>query len=442
MFFVSSPPEDLHLNATLEYWPLFIDLLVPTDESTMENIMRYSGGGGAPQRQFIHDVKAVFAKMMRDPNQHILVGLCQYEFLKLLGSRLTGEARQVLSTFLERYDFEDPRNPILDDALDIERRRQLWREFRRDTSAWSLNRGAGGPPRPVEPVEHEPADLGRFFDALEARFKTSTTENLSKVQSFKVEVGETPERMFCRFNQLVKPLEDERPPMMTVDQLKTTYVYHLHTLLDREDSELLAADCRVKEHKRENRGRVPLSRWDIHNMILQQQREKVIADTRLHAVGLATSQKHDRTTAPSHQRGAQQREGVSPPAPRGNRLPDTRACHLCGQVGHLARSCLVAAVGGGDAADGKGKRPPPTPTGGNPQKRPVTERLGQDAHPPVPPTTPREGGDSRKKVLNLKQHQTKGAICAHCKKVCRFSVDVLPILDSGSVRGLDWIYLV
>lgn len=258
MFFILAPAE-LHLNATLDFWPLCIDVLAPTNNREMENIQGYAGGGGAAQRQFLQDMKAVFAKMMRDPNQHLLVGLCQLEFLKLVGSRLTGEARQVLTTFLEHCDFEDLRSPILVDAVDIERRRQLWREHRRDTSAWSLNRGTGGPARPVEPVEHEPSGFSRFFDALEARLKISTNENLAQVQSFKIKLGETPDRMFCRFYQLVKPLEDERPQMMTTEQLKTMFVFHLHSLLNKEDYELLTADCQVKEHKRENRGRVPLS---------------------------------------------------------------------------------------------------------------------------------------------------------------------------------------
>ena len=79
---------------------------------------------------------------------------------------------------------------------------------------------------------------------------------------------ETPERMFARFNVLAKPLEDEQPRIMTREQLKTTYHVHLRTLLSPAEIEDLDRDVRDSERDRARRGYDPLSRHDIHDMVL------------------------------------------------------------------------------------------------------------------------------------------------------------------------------
>ena len=88
----------------------------------MECIEKYSvTGGGLTQRQFKQDAKAVYNAMLRDPQQHLITGFGQWEFIGLMGSRLTGEARTVHASFLERWDFDDLDNPMYLDAEDVER---------------------------------------------------------------------------------------------------------------------------------------------------------------------------------------------------------------------------------------------------------------------------------------------------------------------------------
>lgn len=132
--------------------------------------------------------------------------------------------------------------------------------------------------------------MERFFAELEARFRTSSSENLVAIQNFSPLVNETAERMFARFNVIAKPLEDERPRVMTRKQLKTTYLVHLRALY----SLVVDRDIRESERDRVDRGLGPLSRHEIHELVLRQEREVAIEETKLRAVGLSHSQGSER----------------------------------------------------------------------------------------------------------------------------------------------------
>ena len=82
---------------------------------------------------------------------------------------------------------------------------------------------------------------------LQTRFRSSTTENLSAINNFRPAVGETPERMFARFNLLARPLEDERPRVMTIEQLKTSYLFHLREIRSEAQDLELSRDIREAE---------------------------------------------------------------------------------------------------------------------------------------------------------------------------------------------------
>ena len=97
-------------------------------------------------------------------------------------------------------------------------------------------------------------------------------------------LNETPERMFARFNVLAKPLEDERPRVMTREQLKTTYQIHLKVLLSSSDAELIDRDIRESERYKIDRGLDPLSRHEIHELVLRHAREKAVEEAKLRAV--------------------------------------------------------------------------------------------------------------------------------------------------------------
>ena len=123
-----------------------------------------------------------------------------------------------------------------------ERRRQIWREYGCDRTAYkSLRAMSGQNSEPVRPFEDEPQDLERLIHELQSRFRSSTTENLSAISNFRPATGETPERMFARFNLLARPLEDERPRVMTADQLKTSYLFHLREIRSSSQISILSS---------------------------------------------------------------------------------------------------------------------------------------------------------------------------------------------------------
>ena len=63
----------------------------------------------------------------------------------------------------------------------------------------------------------EPHDLEDFIFDLQERFRSSTTENLAKIHAFRPHANEGLERMFARFNVIAKPLEEEKPSVITMD---------------------------------------------------------------------------------------------------------------------------------------------------------------------------------------------------------------------------------
>ena len=70
--------------------------------------------------------------------------------------------------------------------------------------------------------------------------------------------------MFARFNLLAKPLEDERPRVMTLDQLKTSYLFHLRTIITGPEEVELTRDIKAAERDRDIHRNEPLSRYEIH----------------------------------------------------------------------------------------------------------------------------------------------------------------------------------
>ena len=177
----------------------------------VEAISKYSGVGEiATQRVFTQDSTDVYGRMVNTPQEHILAGFGQMEFISLLGTRCTGEARTVHSSFTKDWSATIPNNPNRDAAVDAERRRQLWRDWRRDNAAFRTQRvNSGFAAAPPQPEEPEPRDVQRFFDALEARFQSSSLDSLNLIQRFTPEANEAPEHMFSRFNQIAKAIKDE-----------------------------------------------------------------------------------------------------------------------------------------------------------------------------------------------------------------------------------------
>ena len=184
----------------------------------MENMTKYSGGGGANQKFFVRELRATYGRMKNSSKEHELEGFGEMEFVKQLGPCLIGESKDVLSAFIDVWDHENKDNENIKAAKNAEKRRVEWREYQCNRTAWKrLRKNSGFEVQPAEPTCDEPRDLERFIKALTSRFKSSTTENLDLLSKFKLEKDDTPEHLFARFNLIAKPLEDVRPRVMTVD---------------------------------------------------------------------------------------------------------------------------------------------------------------------------------------------------------------------------------
>ena len=279
--------------------------------------------------------------MLRTPAEHTIDGFGEWEFINLMQGVLLGEAKDVLAGFLDKWDFKNVENENWEAAEDAERRRQIWREYRCDRTAYkSLRAMSGQNSEPVRPFEDEPQDLERLIHELQSRFRSSTTENLSAISNFRPVTGETPERMFARFNLLARPLEDERPRVMTADQLKTSYLFHLREIRSSSQDLELSRDIRDAERDHKLRGMPPLTRHEIHDLVLRQDRELVIEETKLRAVGLNRVSVKDRLGSKVNDRlGGSARANTPPPPTHRGRPVEKRSCNRCNKRGHLAYAC-------------------------------------------------------------------------------------------------------
>ena len=59
----------------------------------VNHLVIYPGGGCPEQTNFIRDWRTIYLAMRDDPMKQRIEGFGRWEFLKLLGTRLIGEAR-------------------------------------------------------------------------------------------------------------------------------------------------------------------------------------------------------------------------------------------------------------------------------------------------------------------------------------------------------------
>ena len=238
--------------------------------------------------------------------------------------------------------------------------------------------------------------------------------------------------MFARFNLLARPLEDERPRVMTIEQLKTSYLFHLREIRSEAQDLELNRDIREAERNHKIRGMPPLTRYEIHELVLRQDRELVIEETKLRAVGLSRVSVKDRPGPRVNERlGSTAKNNNASPAEHRGRLPEKRNCNRCNKRGHLAYACpdrtppLSGSAPPTRGEMGEAKRAAPdTPNkDGKPSTRArtvATERVNNSNTRGAG----RGGGRSNSysgggrnaydRKSKVGSHSTVGAVCAHC----------------------------
>ena len=127
---------------------------------------------------------------------------------------------------------------------------------------------------------------------------------------------------------------------MTIEQLKTSYLFHLPEIRSEAQDLELSRDIREAERDHKIRGMPPLTRYEIHELVLRQDIELVIEETKLRAVGLSRVSVKDRLGPRVNERlGSTARDNNPSPAEHRGRLPKKRNCNRCNKRGHLAYAC-------------------------------------------------------------------------------------------------------
>ena len=163
------------------------------------------------------------------------------------------------------------------------------------------------------------------------------------------------------------------------------------------------------------RGPEPLSRYEIHEMILRQMREKVVELTKLRAVGL--SQPQDAKRAGLRKNAKLGEEGGQPEHQVAQRAEnkEKRTCNNCGVKGHIARNCTSPTTLGESAPEREDKKRQQIETE---EKLPTPPRLNAHYRLGPPRGTPAirgRGGNYGGRPVNPRNpHMTEGVTCTHC----------------------------
>ena len=111
--------------------------------------------------------------------------------------------------------------------------------------------------------------------------------------------------------------------------MKTSYVFHLKQILTNEQELELSRDIKDAERDRDLRGLPPLTRHEIHDLVLRQDREGVIEETKLRAVGLNRISVKDRLGPRVNDRFGEQPQEQSPPGLGIIKEKERRICNTC-----------------------------------------------------------------------------------------------------------------
>ena len=109
---------------------------------------------------------------------------------------------------------------------------------------------------------------------------------------------------------------------MTIEHFKKSYLFHLQKIRSEAQDLELSRDIREAERDHKIRGMPALTRYEIHELVLRQDRELVIEETKLRGVGLSRVPIKDRLGPRNNERlGNTSRDHNASPANHRGRLP-------------------------------------------------------------------------------------------------------------------------
>ena len=120
-----------------------------------------------------------------------------------------------------------------------------------------------------------------------------------------------------------------------------SFLFHLREIRSEAQDLELSRDIREAERDHKIWGMPPLTRYEIHDLVLRQDKELVIEETKLRVVGLRRVSVKDRLGPRVNERlGGTARDNNASPADRRGKLLEKRSCNRCNKRGHLAYACL------------------------------------------------------------------------------------------------------
>ena len=119
-------------------------------------------------------------------------GVSEYEYLKTLLPKLTGQSKKLLTLYLKEWDWRIPTNPNLLAAKLRELDRMVWRAFYKQRAVHDIRATTvvKQPPPPVRPDERdedpilEPPDLQGFFERMKSSFRMASSNFRRELDSF------------------------------------------------------------------------------------------------------------------------------------------------------------------------------------------------------------------------------------------------------------------
>lgn len=76
----------------------------------MQGITKYSGGGGSVQKKIIRELRAAYDQRKQTPSEHESDGFGEWEFIGQLGTVMSGEAKDVHSAWVDKWDLNSLEN--------------------------------------------------------------------------------------------------------------------------------------------------------------------------------------------------------------------------------------------------------------------------------------------------------------------------------------------
>ena len=339
---------------------------------------KYDGNGGNEQRVFIKDARIGWKAIMADPNRHLSVGFTQYDYLETLGGRLGGQARRVLDNYVDKWDCTKEDHVNYEEAVTREVDRAHWRRYYKRQAVYDLcqvqaGAGVAVPTRPdeLDDAIEEPPELDEFLSIIQETFQAASAVYLEDLNAFKPFPRETLLKLADRFDEVAIPLLTAG--LMTSRGLALTLRQHLPIHIRK--ATLLA--MKAEDKKRIRRGDALINKDELMKMAQAEEGFLLEFEAEMRAAGQVPDPRpveegaiEPPLAARPHRQMADRlgpqiaqelrdvlgmvpaalRDRVGTPPTRdirerlgtrieGTPLPDTRSCHQCGRVGHLARNC-------------------------------------------------------------------------------------------------------